>query len=488
VNDQLFEYIEPQKSPDVISQEPSYTVDNLFTRLGIVGQATLWKKVDAIIRVQGKVTDLKSRSYQGYSYFKLRGVKSSISIKCPSDRLPIENENVIIEGMPILKVGYNNALEVQLEGEPVGKIAPVDYIDEVIEIKKDTYVRLDKLLETNPLHTLKFFGTAMTLTDVLSPLSHHKTKIQSQVIVVSDKDRILKALESGLSGASGFVIVRGGADGTLDIWDDAKFVKKLLDFGIPFYVALGHTHQIGLVAQYADESFSTPATLGSTINDILKMQAYIGELDSTVERLGKDHEKTVAELTKVHQDKTAQLNKISQVDMLKLKHESDLKFELLAKENVSKLTKLGEKSERQFQALSKESEQKIVQLTETNKIQTHDIHKLYQDRLTQSEKELRAKSELDLLGLEKKQESLRDDYEKKLSMLRLDKDQHLKNITNENKQELEKFHNQKSESIAKLTDENNKLALKLEGIKPRKPIIEWIVIAVVLLLSAYFYF
>jgi len=480
--------MDSQKLPDAITHEPSYTVDNLFTRLGIVGQATLWKKVDAIIRVQGKATDLKPKSYQGYSYFKLKGVKSAISIKCPTDRLPIENDNVIVEGMPILKVGYNNALEVQVEGEPVGKLAPIDYIDEVIEIKKDTYVRLDKLLQANSLQSLKFFGSKMTLTDVISQIPEYASQVQSQVIAVSDKEKILEALKSGLSNASGFVIVRGGADQTLDIWDDAKFVKKLLDFGIPFYVALGHTHQIGLVAQYADESFSTPSILGSTIKDILEMQTYIRELGSTVERLGKEHEKTVAELTKTHQEQTAQLNKTNQTEVLKLKHDSELKFELLGKDNASKLTDLNDKNERQFQLLAKESESRVAQLTEKNKTQIQEIHKSYQDKLEQSDKELRAKSELDLSELGKKQEVLREDYEKKLSTLRLDKEQQLKNIANENKQELEMFHNQKSESINKLTHENNKLALQLESVKPRKPLIEWIVIGVALLLCIYLYF
>jgi len=458
--------MEPEQSLEVITQSPSYTVDTLFTRMEIMGQGALWKKVDTIIRVQGKVIGLKPKSYKGFSYFGLKGVNSTVTVKCPTNRLPVENENIIIEGMPILKASYNNSLEVQIEGEPIGKVTPVDYIDEVIEIKKDVYVRFDKLLGAHSLNTLKFFGSETALRDVFSQLPHYINQTQSQIIVVSDKDRILEALKTGLDDASAFCIVRGGADQTLDIWDDARFVNDLLSFDIPFYVALGHTHQIGLVAQYADESFSTPSILGSTINDILDMQAYVDNLDSTVERLGKDNEKTIAELTQKHASETAKLNEMNQTEILKLKRDGDAKFELMGKEHAQKLTKLNEKNEHQFQTLTKE-----------NKAQIESIHKSYQDKIVLSEKELRSKAEAKSLV-----------FEKKLSSLQADKDKQIQNIADQNRREVEKLHYENNQATMQLMNENKSLALKLEGIRPRKPFIEWIVIGVMVLLSIYLYF
>ncbi|TDF41306.1 hypothetical protein EYS14_00125 [Alteromonadaceae bacterium M269] len=64
----------------MISELPSYTVDSLMTRLSIDAQNQIWRKVDALIRVQGQVSNIKDKPYNGFSYFTLTGANATFAL------------------------------------------------------------------------------------------------------------------------------------------------------------------------------------------------------------------------------------------------------------------------------------------------------------------------------------------------------------------------------------------------------------------------
>ena len=101
----------------------TYSVDGLLTKISVSSQVDIWKKIDAIIRVKGKV--VSNKVYGKYSYISLKGVDSSITVKCPANLSPNVNENIVFEGMPVLKPSkFNSGLDLLLEGTPVAQLAP----------------------------------------------------------------------------------------------------------------------------------------------------------------------------------------------------------------------------------------------------------------------------------------------------------------------------------------------------------------------------
>ncbi len=97
--------------------------------------------------------------------------------------------------------------------------------------------------------------------------------VEHIVVTVSSKRKVMDLLKEikeetkqygGLLPA--FAVVRGGDDDSMDVWDDPDVIRALLDVGIPYFTALGHSHRVTLADKYAAQSFPTPGNFGSSIN------------------------------------------------------------------------------------------------------------------------------------------------------------------------------------------------------------------------------
>lgn len=66
------------------------------------------------------------------------------------------------------------------------------------------------------------------------------------------------------------IFARGGSnDASEDVWDDPAFVARLLNLGVPFYTAVGHSDGLHLADLYAEGAFATPTHAGQ---ELLRVQ------------------------------------------------------------------------------------------------------------------------------------------------------------------------------------------------------------------------
>ena len=268
----------------------SYTVDALLEKLGVTANIQVWKSIDTIVYVQGVVGKVKP--YNRVVYFDLRGGSTTVTVKCPLDLRPQEGDNIIVEGLPMLRPSrFTTGLDVIIEGKPVANIEPPkpDTNKPIVPLEKNSFIRLQDYLGQHGFHNICIAGTETAMRDVLSQIHHEiRESIQTEIIRVSEKETMLSDLHKAISGCDAFAIVRGGDDASLELWNDPEVIRTLLALERPFYVALGHTHFVALTTQYADESFHTPSDFGAVINEVIQRMVYDNRVSKEVEALKKN--------------------------------------------------------------------------------------------------------------------------------------------------------------------------------------------------------
>ena len=272
-----------------LSALPSYTVDALVEKLGVTANIQVWKSIDTLVYIQGVVGKVKP--YNHLVYFDLKGGSNTVSVKCPLDLRPQEGDNIIVEGLPMLRPSrFNTGLDVIIEGKPVGNIEPpkINVDKPIVSLHKNSFIRLHDYISQYGIDDICIAGTETAIRDVLSQINHEtREDIKTKIIRVSEKETMLSDLYKAVTDCNAFAIVRGGDDASLELWNDPEVIGKLLALECPFYVALGHTHFVALTTQYADESFHTPSDFGSAINEVVQWLIYENNLNNEVESLKK---------------------------------------------------------------------------------------------------------------------------------------------------------------------------------------------------------
>lgn len=280
-------------TPDqIVTKAPTYTVEALLQKAGISSQQKIFDRIDGIVRVKGVVA--KINRYPNVLYLTLTDRDFSISIKCDSKQLVIENQPIIVEGLLLLKPSnFFTGLECYIDGHIVGSWEPTNkpFNGNFQSLKKSRFVGLDDLLKDTDLTSVLLLGTEIGITDVLSQLDQNSAnRIPHKIVRVGKTDSLLKDIKESISKDSeAFIIVRGGDDKTLEIWNDPEVVSFLLSFEIPFYTALGHSHVKTLTDQYADATYHTPSAFGSQLNAILVRQRKLIEITDECFRLKQEN-------------------------------------------------------------------------------------------------------------------------------------------------------------------------------------------------------
>lgn len=405
--------------------EVSYTVDNLLLKLGMSGQVELWKKLDAIIRVQGKVS--RMRVYNDYAYFNLSGASGTIRVKCPSDKVPNDQEEIVIEGIVTMTTRKHGAgLDVNLEGQPVARVEAPEGLGEYTEILKTQFLKLGTFIETSGIDNLVVFGSQTAINDVQSKLSQDTlTKLQFRPIVVSNQEKIIKELKDEVQNVAAFAIVRGGDDESLKIWDDPEFVREIVSFEKPFYVALGHAHKMVFICQYADESFATPTAFGVAISETIERELYFAKVSKQIEQLVNEHKDTIAEVKNQHAQELQKLSRVNESKLIEIKKENDKNHE----ERINTL------------------KEEYAKLTSEN---------------TQ------------------KQDAIRDEYLKREEESESKRNERFDQLLQNHKQEMNDIQQEKKQQLSNLMAKNSALELELGKRKSRKPVLEWFLISILI--------
>lgn len=215
-------------------------------------------------------------------------------MKCDSKQQVHEGSQIIVEGALFVKPStYISGLECYVDGNIVGswELTNKPVTTDSSLLKKTRFVSLDDLLSEEDLSSILLLGTEIGINDVLSQLHGGNARnINRNVIRVNRSDSLIEDVKGAeLTNYRAFVIVRGGDDNTMEIWNDPTIVSFLLAYSIPFYTALGHSHSRTLADQYADGYYPTPTAFGSTINAILSRKKQLKEIESEYARLKQEY-------------------------------------------------------------------------------------------------------------------------------------------------------------------------------------------------------
>lgn len=258
----------------------TYSVESLLNKAAIVAQRKVSEKIEGFVRVKGVVSKIsRSPKYPAIMYLTLDDRDSSISVKCDSRQQVSENQSIIVEGCLFIKPSsFYSGLEVYIDGDIVGAWEIKDAaLGNSSELKKRRYVSLADLLNEIDISSILIMGTQIGITDAFSQLSADTTnEIQSSIIRVANRDSLIKDIHSAFSKeVKAFVILRGGDDKTMSVWDDPDVVSALLSFDIPFYTALGHSHSVTLADKFSDTAYHTPTAFGQALSSVLSQKLIV---------------------------------------------------------------------------------------------------------------------------------------------------------------------------------------------------------------------
>lgn len=279
-----------------------HTVDSLLRKTCTKTNARLWgdKKYE-IVRVQGRVSKISPATY--HAYIDLKGSASTLKLKCSLESTINVGDNLTVTGSLYLQPSFmNNGMEVVIDVDHTELTKQeVSEFCTRYDFKKMQYLKLIDFLGSHDLSEVILLGSEVGIRDVFSAIDPHSSaKISSDKLVVSQKQSILERLNT-IDNAQykALMVVRGGADDSLLIWDDPEVVDALLKLNMPFYLALGHSHHISLACMYSDECFNTPQNLGSTIQSAIKYYRAAESQENTIDALRRrltDAEAQVIEL------------------------------------------------------------------------------------------------------------------------------------------------------------------------------------------------
>jgi hypothetical protein len=312
-----------------MNPDDALDVDLLLERVASVSNFGYWADNNPYEHVRGKVS-LVSKPHYGKVYVTLSGDKGKLKLVCPEHSAPAVGQHIICKGVIEQKFSeFVGGIEVQIKGDPIGEWEPKGYeFKSNISLNKNTHRPLFSFLEEFSVSDLLFLGSETGIKDAVSQMGNHESETLSHQINVSDSNRILSDLKSVISSglnAKGVAIVRGGDDDSIDQWDDPAVVDAFIALDVPFYVAIGHSHRVTLLDKYADQSFSTPSSLGLAVGEISLQQKVLVELKSESEsaRLESEKAKIDKAIAEKHAEAVDKKNRVLSGENFRFRRESE---------------------------------------------------------------------------------------------------------------------------------------------------------------------
>jgi hypothetical protein len=225
------------------------------------------------VLVKGRVERLNAwpKSNPRHLFGELVGSERSIEFRCPIGQGPkAVGDHVVLSGtLTIRPSPIHQGFAVQLVGEVVGSWAPAKpAAAPVILERRRGRLPLKHLIAQQGLESLCLIGSETGLGDARAALLRHHAGAPWREVAckVADPEAVRArfALACRDHAVAGIAFVRGGSDPlTLQVWNDQALLRAFLDQPLPFYTALGHSHELLLADKYSDESFATPSDFGA---------------------------------------------------------------------------------------------------------------------------------------------------------------------------------------------------------------------------------
>lgn len=244
------------------------------------------------LRIKGKsITSDVWRKNSIYCYGTLAEGKMKLRYRVPSTSMPRDGEEVVIAGTLVLSP---LSFEVQLHGDVEGSWQPNTRLARpVIPDRSETPETIGQFLEQHAINTLGFITTDVGWGDIQR--SAGKTTVagcQKVHANFSDEDTVIAAIKKFADEreVKGIVIVRGGGQGLDEVGNSDRIAVTLLEKGLPFFTALGHSNNLMLLDKYADESFGTPSDFGHRLRSTMEQIESNRTARQKAARLGGENE------------------------------------------------------------------------------------------------------------------------------------------------------------------------------------------------------
>jgi hypothetical protein len=176
----------------------------------------------------------------------------------------------VLSGTLTLKASpIHQGFAVQLVGEAVGGWTPEKpAAPPVVLERRRGRLPLKHLIAQHGLESLCLIGSETGLGDARAALLRHHAGAPWREVVckVADPEAVRECFTRACRdhAVAGIAFARGGSDPlTLQVWNDQTLLRAFLAQPLPFYTALGHSHELLLADKYSDESFATPSDLGA---------------------------------------------------------------------------------------------------------------------------------------------------------------------------------------------------------------------------------
>ncbi|WP_333682211.1 exodeoxyribonuclease VII large subunit [Dyella sp.] len=125
---------------------------------------------------------------------------------------------------------------------------------------------LRDFLGAYPISSVGFLATQLAWGDVIKS-APELISCPCEIAHFTDEGKFLDALGRLLKAkVNAIVITRGGGEAMAAIGDSPNVAKALIETGLPFYTALGHSGDNMLLDKHADESFVSPADVAHRLS------------------------------------------------------------------------------------------------------------------------------------------------------------------------------------------------------------------------------
>jgi hypothetical protein len=225
------------------------------------------------VLVKGRVERLSAwpKGSPRHLFGELVGSDRSIEFRCPLGQGPkAVGDHVVLSGTLTIKPSaVHQGFAVQLVGEVVGSWVPEPAAaPPVLLERRRGRLPLKHLIAQHGLNSLCLIGSETGLGDARAALLRHCPDAPWREVVckVADAEAVRERFTQVCRdhAIAGIAFVRGGSDPlTLQVWNDQALLRAFLTQPLPFYTALGHSHELLLADKYSDESFATPSDLGA---------------------------------------------------------------------------------------------------------------------------------------------------------------------------------------------------------------------------------
>lgn len=238
---------------------------------GAIDIATLIEQVRievprGTVTVRGTVEELTTYSTIVYGTLLDLDRQTRMTFRCFPAVAPHLHEAVVLRGtLTAIKSKKHRGFDLQLCGGRVGQWKPHILAATAFNTPAPGRAQtpLERFISEGPLKSLILIGTKTGVRDTTA-LSGDLGKSLETRVTTTGLDTLLPMIAEEAAKFDGLCLVRGGSDpDSFATWNDSRLIQALVTCGKPFYAALGHASDFTLTDKYADQSFISPAALGS---------------------------------------------------------------------------------------------------------------------------------------------------------------------------------------------------------------------------------